>query len=63
MSPNPSISGFRPGIFSANPNPNAATRGTVTVEVVTPPLSYAIGMMYLGAKYVNMMTNEYPAII
>ena len=41
INPNPSIAGFRPGTAEANPNPNAATIGTVTVEVVTPPESYA----------------------
>jgi len=39
MSPKPSISGSRPGILVASPSPSAATSGTVTVEVVTPPLS------------------------
>ena len=39
MSPNPSIAGFLPGTELDNPNPRAATKGTVTVEVVTPPES------------------------
>ena len=43
ISPKPSIIGFRPGTVDARPNPKAATKGTVTVEVVTPPESYASG--------------------
>ena len=39
ISPNPSINGLRPGTDAATPNPNAATTGTVTVDVVTPRLS------------------------
>ena len=39
ISPNPSISGFLPSIVLARPSPKAATKGTVTLEVVTPPLS------------------------
>ena len=39
ISPKPSIRGLRPSICVAKPSPNAATRGTVTVEVVTPPES------------------------
>ena len=36
ISPKPSMSGLRPGMLAASPNPRAATTGTVTVEVVTP---------------------------
>ena len=43
--PNPSISGLRPETEAASPRPSAARTGTVTVDVVTPPLSYASGMM------------------
>ena len=50
MSPKPSSKGELPGTFDANPNPNATNNGTVTVEVVTPPESYARGTMNLGAK-------------
>lgn len=57
ISPKPSTSVLLPSMFSANPNPKAATNGTVTVEVVTPPLSYAMGIMYFGAKYVIIITN------
>ena len=39
INPKPSSSGLRPGIELANPRPRAATTGTVTVEVVTPPVS------------------------
>ena len=39
MRPNPSISALRPGTVEARPNPKAVTRGTVTVDVVTPPES------------------------
>ena len=41
MRPKPSSAGFRPGIVAASPRPRAVTSGTVTVEVVTPPESYA----------------------
>ena len=41
ISPKPSRAGSRPGTTEASPNPKAATIGTVTVEVVTPPESYA----------------------
>ena len=37
--PKPSISGFLPGTVSERPSPKAATKGTVTVDVVTPPES------------------------
>ena len=53
MRPKPSITGFRPLIFEASPIPRAATRGTVTVEVVTPPKSYARPIISLGAKKVT----------
>jgi len=39
MSPNPSTAGFLPGTALDSPNPSAATSGTVTVDVVTPPES------------------------
>ncbi len=39
ISPNPSIKGLRPGTAAARPRPSAATTGTVTVDVVTPPES------------------------
>lgn len=39
ISPNPSMRGLRPGMLAASPRPKAATTGTVTVDVVTPPLS------------------------
>ena len=37
--PKPSTIGLRPLIELANPTPSAVTRGTVMVEVVTPPES------------------------
>ncbi len=37
--PNPSIIGFRSRSDEAIPTPSAATSGTVTVDVVTPPES------------------------
>ena len=37
--PNPSTAGSLPGTAFDSPNPSAATNGTVTVEVVTPPES------------------------
>ena len=36
---NQSFKGSLPGIFVANQIHRAATKGTVTVDVVTPPLS------------------------
>ena len=39
IKPKPSKAGFLPGTTEASPKPNAATIGTVTVEVVTPPES------------------------
>jgi len=39
ISPKPSSMGLRPGTVLASPKPNAATNGTVTVDVVTPPES------------------------
>ena len=39
IKPKPSNSGLRPGTLAAKPRPKAATTGTVTVDVVTPPLS------------------------
>ncbi len=37
--PNPSRAGLRSGIADESPSPKAATNGTVTVDVVTPPES------------------------
>lgn len=39
INPKPSIAGFLPGTAVDRPKPSAATKGTVTVEVVTPPES------------------------
>ena len=39
MRPNPSTMGLRPLMVLARPTPSAVTKGTVTVEVVTPPVS------------------------
>lgn len=39
IKPKPSIIGLRPLILEAKPTPSAVTRGTVMVEVVTPPES------------------------
>jgi len=39
ISPKPSIIGLRPRIADERPMPSAATSGTVTVDVVTPPAS------------------------
>jgi hypothetical protein len=39
MSPKPSVIGLRPLMLEAKPTPRAVTKGTVTVEVVTPPES------------------------
>ncbi len=39
ISPNPSIIGLLPLILVAKPTPRATTKGTVIVEVVTPPES------------------------
>jgi hypothetical protein len=39
INPNPSTMGFRPLMLEAKPTPRAVTKGTVTVEVVTPPES------------------------
>ena len=50
--PKPSITGLRPGISVASPNPNAAIIGTVMVEVVTPPESNANGIMDRGERKV-----------
>ena len=63
ISPNPSITGFLPFIFEASPIPRAATKGTVTVEVVTPPKSYDKPIISGGAKKVTETTNRYPTII
>ena len=42
INPKPSIVGLLPFIAVAKPTPRAATRGTVIVDVVIPPESYAI---------------------
>ena len=47
--PKPSTSGFRPRIDVARPTPRAVARGTVTVEVVTPPESKAMPTIASGA--------------
>ncbi len=39
INPNPSTIGLLPLIAVAKPTPRAATKGTVMVEVVTPPES------------------------
>ena len=54
--PKPSKAGFLSGIVLDNPMPIAATTGTVTVEVVTPPTSYANGTNCFGAKTVRIST-------
>ena len=56
--PKPSIMGSRPGVRSARPTPSAVTRGTVTVEVVTPPQSKAIGTMKRGASVAMANTSR-----
>lgn len=56
INPNPSINALLPGMLLANPNPSAATTGTVTVEVVTPPLSYASGIIVRLANNVWIIT-------
>jgi hypothetical protein len=63
INPKPSIKGERPGTLEASPIPNAAINRTVTVEVVTPPESYARGMICLGAKQVWISKKTYPATI
>jgi len=60
MSPKPSTSGLRPGIVDARPRPRAATSGTVTVEVVTPPVSNASARMEAGALHDRIATTAYP---
>jgi len=60
MRPKPSIAGLRPLILEAKPIPKAATSGTVTVEVVTPPESYASPIISAGAKKVTTTTRIYP---
>ena len=62
ISPKPSISSLLPGTVEARPRPSALTRGTVTVDVVTPPESYASGTIVLGANAVCTITIAYPAI-
>ena len=63
MSQNPSIIGFLHGVKVANPIHNAVTRGTVTVEVVTHPLSNAIGTICFGVKNTSIITVKYQAIM
>jgi hypothetical protein len=46
-----------PGMLLDSPRPSAATSGTVTVDVVTPPESYASATMDFGAKAVWVSTN------
>ena len=48
---------LRPGMVLASPSPRAATSGTVTVEVVTPPESYAKALIRRGAKMVWTITT------
>ncbi len=52
-----------PGHRRASPSPSAVTRGTVTVEVVTPPESYASGTIALGANASARSTIAYPTIM
>lgn len=61
--PNPSVKGVLPSKTLERPTPNAATKGTVMVEVVTPPASYAIPMISLGANSVIIITSTYPDTI
>lgn len=63
MSPNPSVKGFLPSKTLERPTPKAATKGTVMVDVVTPPASYAIPMISFGANIVMIMTSTYPDTI
>ena len=63
ISPKPSTMGLLPLIQVASPTPRAATKGTVIVDVVTPPESYAIPTISFGAKAVRMMMKIYPIII
>ena len=42
ISPNPSISGLRPGTLAARPRPSAATTGTVTVDVAERAAAAAV---------------------
>ena len=48
IKPKPSSAGLRSGIASESPRPRAVTNGTVTVDVVTPPESYASAIIFLG---------------
>ena len=63
MRPKPSVTGSLPRIVRASPTPRAVTSGTVTVEVVTPPESYASPTISCGAKRVMIMTRMYPPTI
>jgi hypothetical protein len=63
INPKPSRAGSRPGTVSDSPRPRAATSGTVTVDVVTPPESYARAIIFLGVVKVWRTTTRYPARI
>lgn len=63
ISPKPSTIGLLPLIHVARPTPRAATKGTVIVDVVMPPESYAIPTISFGAKVVRMIMKMYPIII
>ena len=58
MRPKPSVNGFLPRMVRASPTPKAVTSGTVTVEVVTPPESYANPTISFGANKVMSITNR-----
>ena len=57
INPKPSSKGLRPLILDAKPTPKAVVNGTVIVEVVTPPESYATAMMDWGANGVINITT------
>src|SRR5210317_1666972 len=61
--PKPSVIGLRSRSDEAIPTPSAVTSGTVTVEVVTPPESYAMPTISGGATTVIAMTVAYPHMI
>ena len=64
INPKPSIIGLRPLMAEAKPTPNAVTNGTVMVDVVTPPESYAMPMIFSGAKalsFVALLNQPKPA--
>lgn len=56
--PKPSNSGLRPRILDAKPTPKAVVRGTVIVDVVTPPESYATATISVGANGVRHITMK-----